>query len=512
MASCPLHSLCRREASTRETGKVIPWVIIAFTVNLVLGLAASQISAIFLSDNAYLLWHEVVEVMTMACLSFIMVNVGYEFKLDKSNMQQYAKDFAVAMTAAFLPSLLVALWFLYALPDPLPWALALLSGLFAAATSAGILFSMLEAAGLKETWLYGKAQVLAVFDDLGTLLLLVPLKILVSGFKWELTIEVGMILAMLILGYWKLHALPLPHSWQWTALYALVVTVACKLTHFITDEHLAMHAIEMEVLLPAFTVGCLVKVLHEDDTITDPGRTAARKKEERIKTGISMVFMMLVGLTMPSLFGMDHHREDEHVVADTGSGEEHTLGPALLIKHVVVVNLLMTVGKMFPTCCYRKEADFRTRLALSLGMCPRGEVGAGVIVIALGMGMHGTSVTVAVLSLAVNLMLSSVFIMIVKSLLRRSQEEKVAAPAADNAVALQSQDIHLESQDVQDVHMAGAGEKASMEAACHTPTSVKSPKASEAATPKSREQLGPSPGQRDEYPTLLGRVPAVDMI
>ena len=38
------------------------------------------------------------------------------------------------------------------------------------------------------------------------------------------------------------------------------------------------------------------------------------------------------------------------------------------------------LGKMFPCVCYRDEADWMTRLALSLGMCPRGEVGAGIIV------------------------------------------------------------------------------------------------------------------------------------
>ena len=42
---------------------------------------------------------------------------------------------------------------------------------------AGILFSMLEAAGMKETWLFQKARVLAIFDDLDTILLMVPLKV-----------------------------------------------------------------------------------------------------------------------------------------------------------------------------------------------------------------------------------------------------------------------------------------------------------------------------------------------
>ena len=49
---------------------------------------------------------------------------------------------------------------------------------FAAPTSAGILFTMLAAAGLKKEWIYKKTQVLAIFDDLDTILLMIPLQIL----------------------------------------------------------------------------------------------------------------------------------------------------------------------------------------------------------------------------------------------------------------------------------------------------------------------------------------------
>ena len=55
------------------------------------------------------------------------------------------------------------------------WTEALLAGRFAAPTSAGILFSMLAAAGLSGTWVFRKARVLAIFDDLDTVLLMIPL-------------------------------------------------------------------------------------------------------------------------------------------------------------------------------------------------------------------------------------------------------------------------------------------------------------------------------------------------
>ena len=76
----------------------------------------------------------------------------------------------------------------------------------------------------------------------------------------------------------------------------------------------------------------------------------------------------------------------------------------------------MILGKMFPIFVYRDEVNFNTRLALSLGMCPRGEVGAGVIVISLTFGIGGDAITIAVICLALNLMASSLFIMSVKLL------------------------------------------------------------------------------------------------
>ena len=51
-------------------------------------------------------------------------------------------------------------------------------------------------------------------------------------------------------------------------------------------------------------------------------------------------------------------------------------------------------------------------------MWPRGEVGAGVLVISIGYGIGGPIVTVAMLSLAFNLFLTGVFILIVRKLLR----------------------------------------------------------------------------------------------
>jgi hypothetical protein len=82
---------------------------------------------------------------------------------------------------------------------------------------------------------------------------------------------------------------------------------------------------------------------------------------------------------------------------------------------------------MFPALCYRREAHWRTRLALAIGMWPRGEVGAGVLVLSLSYGIGGPVVTVAMLSLALNLVLTGLFIVLVRGLLAGVREPQAAA-------------------------------------------------------------------------------------
>jgi Kef-type K+ transport system membrane component KefB len=88
--------------------------------------------------------------------------------------------------------------------------------------------------------------------------------------------------------------------------------------------------------------------------------------------------------------------------------------------------VLANLGKMFAAFCYRREAHWRERLAVAIGMWPRGEVGAGVLVISISYGIGGPVLTVAMLSLALNLALTGVFIAMVKRL-------AVIPPAAPTA-------------------------------------------------------------------------------
>ena len=77
---------------------------------------------------------------------------------------------------------------------------------------------------------------------------------------------------------------------------------------------------------------------------------------------------------------------------------------------------------------YTNEATVRERLALSVGMFPRGEVGIGVLLVSLEIFRQQNmlespavqqSMTIGALSLALNLVLTGFFIILVIRLLNR---------------------------------------------------------------------------------------------
>ena len=63
--------------------------------------------------------------------------------------------------------------------------------------------------------------------------------------------------------------------------------------------------------------------------------------------------------------------------------------------------------------CYRKDATLRERIALGITMFPRGEVGAGILIISIGYGIGGVAVGIAGLALALNLLLTGFFMVAV---------------------------------------------------------------------------------------------------
>jgi len=293
---------------------------------------------------------------------------------------------------------------------------------------------MLEASGMKETWLFKKARILAIFDDLDTLLLMVPLKAMFIGLKWELSIDLAFVIFLIFLMYHFLHRLALPSTWPAIVGYSVCVAAVCELVHFLsssdlTDPQDLAETVHLEVLLPAFVVGCVIKhqdephggpALQHDATLTDmpaPKRSLADMiHADTVKATISAVFMVLVGFSMPSLFNDKHDAGGHRRLAGSSDSSSETMEAWEIAVHVFACSVLMNVGKLFPACCYRKEVNLRTRIALAVAMMPRGEVCAGIIVNALALGIKGPAMTIAVFCLACNMMMVSFFIFVVKKL------------------------------------------------------------------------------------------------
>jgi len=397
----------------------------------------------------------------MCCVSYIMIHVGFHFDIDKSDLKKYGTEYLVAMTAAGFPWVFCAIYFMAALGSAhnLPWQEALIAARFAAPTSAGILFTMLEASGMKETWLFKKARILAIFDDLDTLLLMVPLKAIFVGLKWELSIDLVFVTILIFLMYHFLHRLPLPATWPAIVGYSVAVAALCELVHFLsssefTDPNDLAETVHLEVLLPAFTVGCVIKhsdddhgghgahALQHDATLSNmpaPKRSLADMiHADTVKASISAVFMVLVGFSMPSLFNDKHDTDAHRRLAGSSGSSSETMEAWEIAVHVIACSVLMNIGKLFPALCYRQEVNLRTRIALAVAMMPRGEVCAGIIVNALALGIKGPAMTIAVFCLACNMMMVSFFIFIVKQLTKDQMPPSVTAGEASKEAPMGS--------------------------------------------------------------------------
>jgi Kef-type K+ transport system membrane component KefB len=95
-------------------------------------------------------------------------------------------------------------------------------------------------------------------------------------------------------------------------------------------------------------------------------------------------------------------------------GWDYVVAMTAAAGHVLALTVLANLGIMVPALCYRREAHWKERLALAIGMWPRGEVEAGVLIVSLGYGIGGPMITAAMLSLALNLVLTGAFILLVQ--------------------------------------------------------------------------------------------------
>ena len=390
--------------------------VLSFSVFLVAGLVLSQSLPVLVGTEGIGAVRTVANILLYVCLSFIMINVGREFEVDKSRWKSYTQDYFIAMATAAMPWFLIALYYVFVLLPPEfwnsweAWKENLLLSRFAAPTAAGILFTMLAAIGLKSSWMYKKIQVLAIFDDLDTILLMIPLQIMMIGLRWQLIIVVLIVFLLLSFGWKQLGKYNWRQDWKAILFYSFLVFIATQSLYLISKSlYGEAGSIHIEVLLPAFIVGMIMKHKEIDTPV-----------EHKVATGISFLFMFLVGMSMPHFIGVDFAETQAGEYSVTGSQEMMPWG--MIIFHVLIVSLLSNIGKLFPVFFYR-DRKFSERLALSIGMFTRGEVGAGVIFIALGYNLGGPALLISVLTIVLNLILTGIFVLWVKKLALRSYVE-----------------------------------------------------------------------------------------
>lgn len=395
--------------------------VLLFSFFLMLGLIVSQLLPEWTGTN-YSLVKNISNTFLFVCLAFIMINVGREFEIDKNRWKSYTEDYFIAMATAAFPWILVALYYMFILLPSIYWGSwdawkeNLLLSRFAAPTSAGILFTMLAAAGLKASWVYKKVQVLAIFDDLDTILLMIPLQIMMMGLRWQLGVIILVVVLLLVLGWKKMGYYNVRQDWKAILLYALITFAVTQIVYLASKYFYGEDgSIHIEVLLPAFIVGMIMQHKHIDT------------KEEHLAADlISFLFMFLVGVSMPVFIGIDF--TGETTAADTITAAQPMMSWPVLIWHVIVVSFLSNIGKLFPLFFYRDRLK-RERLALSVGMFTRGEVGAGVIFIALGYNLGGPALIISVLTLVFNLILTGIFVVWVEKLTRSAYNLEQAGEA-----------------------------------------------------------------------------------
>lgn len=375
--------------------------VISLSLMLLLGLLISQAYPFYVapfSDNI----NHLKTFLTMFFLAYIMIDVGREFEIDLKNKSKYAFDYLVACVAAGLPWILCSTYFFFVLVPPSSetqhvLAQALLVGRFSAPTSAGVLFTMLGAMGLSHTWSFQKTRILAIFDDLDTVLFMIPLKIFLVGFVWQLGVELIILTLIILAGVYNYKKLNLPNSQTYLLIYALLITAVCELIAYVSKNPITRSNIHIEVLLPAFMFGLAMKKHEVHGNVS--------RIEKILPSLVSMVFLFFVGLSLPAIVG-----ENAVIKIDMKATE--------ILFHVLMITLLSNLGKMFAFLCYKKEATWKQRLAVSISMFPRGEVGAGILAVSVGYGIGGPMVVVGFLSLALNLLLTGFFIMTVGQILK----------------------------------------------------------------------------------------------
>jgi hypothetical protein len=228
---------------------------------------------------------------------------------------------------------------------------------------------------------------------------MIPLQIAMIGLQWQMGVILFVVFGLLLYGWKRMSHFEMPQQWWAILIYAVLIFGFIHIVYVVTKSVFGPEdALHIEVLLPAFILGMVMKRNHIES-----------KVEERVSTAISLFFMLLVGMSMPQI--------SASVSSEGGSIMASQAMPSwgVILMHVLVVSLLSNVGKLVPMFFYRNHS-IKERLALSIGMFTRGEVGAGVIFIALGYNIGGPALLISVLTLVLNLVLTGGFVLVVKRL------------------------------------------------------------------------------------------------
>ena len=138
--------------------------------------------------------------------------------------------------------------------------------------------------------------------------------------------------------------------------YSLAIGLTCELT-YVSSKAVHDMPIHIEVLLPAFVLGCMMKRPPGSDPHTNNNREGHQEGpesgvEQRVSTIVSAAFMVLVGLSMPHFIG---NAGGSAVSLTTGTITASQPLPSwwMICVHVVVLTVLINLGKLFPLLCYR---------------------------------------------------------------------------------------------------------------------------------------------------------------
>ena len=168
---------------------------------------------------------------------------------------------------------------------------------------------------------------------------------------------------LLSIGWQRLNKYDWRQDWKAILFYSIIIFLATQILYLGSKELYGEEgSIHIEVLLPAFVLGMIMKHKEHDTPV-----------ERKVSTGISFFFMFLVGMSMPHFIGVNF--AETHAGAYSVTGSQEMMSWGMIMFHVVIVSLLSNIGKLCPMFFYR-DRKLSERLALSIGMFTRGEVGA----------------------------------------------------------------------------------------------------------------------------------------